>query len=249
MKNPVLNPALALLCMFISATVTAQHKEDVIYLTDGSIIHGILLKDTVANTIRILNHAGDTWVFDRSRVDSITREKLFEYKAILFNRQGLEFSVNAEFLMRSKSNAIGKASIPGINMEFGYRFNPYISFAAGMGAEFYEWLEIPFSAAIRARLSGRALSPLVFIKSGYTVPAEKRPDDFDYAYKSIGGYFVSVGVGIERVLNENASFLFSFSYHYQKLGYHLTPLHQWVQERDRTETYSRFRIAIGYIFK
>jgi hypothetical protein len=249
MKNPFSTVAIVLFFTFLTSNALAQRKEDVIYLSNGSIIHGIILKDSTAHTIRILNHAGDTWVFDRKDVDSIKREKPFEYKAIMFNQQGFEFNINAEFLIRSRNNAVGNAVIPGINLEFGYRFNPYFSAGTEIGMEFYNWMEIPFSASLRVRSSGRALSPMAFLRAGYTLPVEKRADDWDYEYKSIGGVHATIGVGVERIINENASFLFSFSYHYQKLNYHLSPLHQWVQERDRTETYSRFRLTLGYVFK
>jgi hypothetical protein len=226
-----------------------QKKEDVVYISNGSIIRGIVQTDSTNGTIRILNHAGDTWVFTLSEVDSITREKPYEYKAVLFNQQGFEFNINAEFLVRSHNNAIGNAVIPGIDMAFGYRINPHFSAGAGMGMEFYETMEIPFSISVRARTSIRALSPFALVRIGYTLPAEKRPDDWDYEYTSYGGLNGTVGLGIERILNENASFLLSFSYHYQALNYWLTPLGTWVQERSRKEVYSRFRFTLGYVFK
>jgi hypothetical protein len=85
--------------------------------------------------------------------------------------------------------------------------------------------------------------------TGYTFQVEKRSEDWDYAYKGKGGVNFTAGMGIERILNENAAFFISFSYHYQEINFHLTPQHEWVQERDRTETYNRLRISIGYIFK
>jgi hypothetical protein len=249
MKNPFSILAIVLFFIIFTNNALAQRKEDVIYLSNGTIIRGIILKDSTARTIRILNHAGDTWVFDRKDIDSVKRERPFEYKAIMFNQKGAEFNINTEFLMRSGNNAVGKSVIPGINLVAGYRFNPYFSVGPEIGMEFYDWMEILFSASLRVRSSGRALSPLAILRAGYTLPAEQRADDWDYKYKSTGGFHATIGVGIERIIKENASFLVTFSYHYQELNYYLTPLHQWVQERDRTETYSRFRLTLGYVFK
>jgi hypothetical protein len=238
--------------VFFTFSVTnawGQKKEDVVYLSDGSIIRGIAQRDSTAGVIRILNHAGDTWVFNLSEVDSMTREKPFEYKALLFNQNGFEFNINAEFLIRSRSNAIGNAVIPGFDLVFGYRINPYFSAGAGMGMQFYELMEIPFSVSVRARTSCRALSPLILVKAGYTLPAEKKPSDWNYDYTSYGGFNGTVGLGVERILGENASFLLTFSYYYQALNYELTPLGTWVQERSRKEIYNRFRFTLGYIFK
>jgi hypothetical protein len=249
MKN--LFPTLTTL-FFLTLIVNnalSQRKEDVIYLSDGSVIHGIILKDSSVRKIRIMNHAGDTWVFDLKEVDSVKREKPFEYRALMFNQPGFEFNINAEFLIRSNNHAVGKAVIPGINLVCGYRFNPYVTVGTEIGMEFYQWMEIPFSASLRIRTSKRAISPLVLLRAGYTIPAEKRADDWNYKYRSLGGYHATIGMGIERIINENSSFIFSFTYHYQDLKYNLSALQQWVQDRERTESYSRFRLSLGYIFR
>jgi len=235
--------------LFTFDNINAQRFEDVVYLSNGSIIRGTLISDSVSGKIKILNHSGDLWVFDSSELDSLTREKPFEYKAMQFNKPGLEFGVNGELLVRSGSSAIGSAVIPGLNVSLGYRYNSYLTASGEVGMEFYERMEIPLSAGIRIRSSTRSLSPLLILRAGYTIPGEKRPDDWDYSYESFGGLHSTIGAGVERILNDNSSFLFTFSYHFQKLNYHLIPLHQWVQERDRTETYSRVRLTIGYVFK
>jgi hypothetical protein len=249
MKNAIACISFTFLFVILSNDALSQRKEDVIYLSNGTIIRGVVQKDSISNSIRILNHAGDTWVFDWSLVDSVKREKSFEYKAMLFNQSGFEFSMNAEFLIRSGNSAIGKAVIPGVDLVFGYRINPWVSAGTEIGMQFYELMEIPFSISFRARLSGRALSPLALLKAGYTLPAEKRKSDWEYEYESHGGFHSTIGIGIERILNDNASLLFSFSYHYQALNYHLIPLQPYVRERDRTEAYSRVRLAVGYVFK
>lgn len=248
MKNHIFIPAVLLFIALFQDHATAQRKEDVIYLSEGSVIHGRII-DSTGNKVKILNNAGDIWAFNREAIDSVKLERIFEYRAGKFSQPGFEFNINGEFMMRSRSNAVGRAVIPGITMQFAYRIAPFLSAGIETGIEFYEWTEIPFSACITLRTSRRALSPLFFIRTGYTIPAEKRRDDSDFSYRSSGGNHISAGIGIERVLSENASFLFTFAYHSQKLRYHLEPLHQWVQERDRTEFYSRFRLTVGYVFK
>jgi hypothetical protein len=249
MKNLFFILKILILQFILVNNALGQRKEDVVYLSNGTIIRGIILKDSTARVVRILNHAGDTWVFDLKSVDSVKSEKPFEYKLILFNQHGFELNINAELMMRSGNNAVGKAAIPGINMLFGYRCNPYFTAGAEIGIEFYDWMEIPVSASFRLRAANRVVSPLVFIRAGYTFPGEKRIDDWEYKYKSKGGYHSTAGAGIERIINKNASVLFTFSYHYQELNYHLTPLNQWSQARDRTEAFSRLRLTLGYVFK
>ncbi len=227
----------------------AQRKEDVVYLSNGSVIRGVILKDSTGNSVRIMNHAGDIWAFAMSEIDSVTREKPFEYKAMIFNKRGFEINLSTEFLIRSNENAIGKAVIPGIEMLIGYRHNRYLTLGIETGMQFYQWMEIPFSASVHGRITGRSFSPFILAKAGFTLPAEKREDDWEYKYKSLGGFHSAMGLGIEKIINENAALLFTFSYYYQELNYHLTPLNTWSRERDRKETYSRFRLAVGYVFK
>ncbi len=151
--------------------------------------------------------------------------------------------------MHSGQELVGKPIIPAISLGYSYRLKDGISVGTSMGFEFYEWLEIPWSVFVRMRMTDGVVSPVLIAKTGYTLPAEKREKAWDYSYTGKGGAHVTLGIGVEKILNENASFLFSFTWHYQELNYHLKPQHQWVQERDRTETYNRLQISIGYIFK
>jgi hypothetical protein len=241
---------LLLFCaIFFSGRLLAQKTEDVVYLRNGSIIHGKIVTDSLGTSVKILSHSGDTWAFRQEEIDSVSRIKPFEYKALLFNKKGFEVGTNAELMVRSGSNAIGNAIVPGLTLQMGYRFNNYLSAGALTGIEFYDFMEIPVAAELSFRASNQALSPIIFIRSGYSFPAEKRPDDYQYSYDSFGGYNFGAGLGVERIINENTSFVFTFGYHYQELNYHLTPLYQWIQERDRTEAYSRLRLTIGYVFK
>lgn len=242
-----------IICFIFSILSTgntlAQRLEDVVYLSNGSIIRGTILPDSTNFNLHILNHSGDVWSFTRTEIDSVKREKPSDYEAEMFSKPGIEMNVNAEFMARSGSNAIGKAIVPGVTLGLGYRFNHWVCSGAETGIEFYDLMEVPVAASLRLRASGRALSQFIIFRGGYTLSAEKHPDDWNYKYAGKGGPMLTVGTGIEKIISGNSSFLLSFSYHYQELNYHLTPLNQWVQERDRKESYSRFRISLGYVFK
>jgi len=229
--------------------VLSQRREDVLYLSNGSVIHGTVLNDSTSHNIRVLSRTGDILAFDPAEVDSIRSEKTTEFRAMQFNRRGFDFGGNAELLMRSGNSSIGKTAVPGVNLSLDYRFNPLLSTGAEMGIEFYDWMEMPFTVCLRMRSSRGVISPFLLLRTGYTVPLEKRQNDWDYEYKSYGGIHTTLGAGLEKIINQNTAFLISISWHYQELNYHLTPLHQWVQERDRKESYSRLRLAVGYVFK
>ncbi len=240
---------LSVVNFMFSSPLSAQSKEDVVYLKTGSIIRGTLLTDSSSQIVRILNHSGDVWVFSKSEVDSVRHEKAFDYKLMQFSKPGFEFGLQGELLMRSGVNAVGNAVIPGLNAQIAYRPNPFLAIGTEIGIEFYNWMEIPVSASIRLRTSDRIVSPVLFLRTGYTIPAEDRVSDWEYRYIPVGGLHYSFGVGFEKIISNKTSFLLTFAYHYQQLNYHLIPLQAWIVERDRTEAYSRLRISIGYVFK
>ncbi len=237
-----------ILTLLFTSVVNAQNQDDVVYLSNGSVIRGIIIDSTEIN-LRILNKAGDIWSFSRVEIDSVKREKAYVHKAFVFNQEGSEVSAGLSLMVRSGSNAIDKVAIPGLNMAYSYRFNTFLSTGAEMGIEFYEWMIAPLSAFVKLRSSQNIVSPFLYIRTGYSLPAEKQDDDWEYSYTASGGLHASCGIGIERIINENTSFTLLFSYNYQELHYHLEPLQNWILERDRTLKYNRLRISLGYVFK
>lgn len=228
--------------------IYGQKKEDVVYLNNGSVLRGIIKTDTSNNKISILNHAGDIWVFTFDEIDSVEREKIFDYKTYIFNKNGFEFKVNTTILARSGDHSIGKDIIPGIDITLGYRLG-HFSFNTGLGLQSYDQFQLPIFEELRLRLSGSSVAPFFLLKGGYTFSIEKKEDDWQYSYKNKGGLNLTTGFGMEIISGEKTSLLFSISYHYQRLNYKLTPLNQWVAERKRSEEYNRFCFSIGALFK
>lgn len=241
---------VVLILINISAKVNGQSREDVVYLKNGSVLRGIIVPDSSnLQRLRILNISGDIWAFSLSEIDSVKKEKPFIGKVQHFTKPGLEFGINAELLVRSGVNAIGNSVIPGVNLQLSYRYNTHFAVGTDLGLEFYNWMEIPISLGLRYRFSNTVNSPLLFIRTGYTIPAEEREPEWEFRYVAKGGWHYTAGVGIEKILNNETSFLFSLAYHYQEFNYHLVPLQTWSVERNRTEAYSRLRLNIGYNFK
>ena len=107
--------------------VFAQKEEDVIYLSNGSVIHGIILADSTEKRIRIMSHNGDIWSFTRSDIDSLKHEKPIDFKAVAFTQTGSAFSFMGALLIRSGNNVIGKPLIPSVSLGYNYLFRPYFS--------------------------------------------------------------------------------------------------------------------------
>jgi len=63
---------LLLMAMITAATINAQTLQDVVYLTNGSVIRGTLIEQVPKVKIRTTD--GSLWVFDHEEIDKITSE-------------------------------------------------------------------------------------------------------------------------------------------------------------------------------
>lgn len=63
---------MLLLAMIITATANAQQLQDVVYLTNGSVIRGTLIEQVPK--VKIRTYDGSLWVFDQKEIDKITSE-------------------------------------------------------------------------------------------------------------------------------------------------------------------------------
>lgn len=68
-----------MLCAFVFILVSllngkAQQSEDVVYLKNGSVIHGTLLEINPEKNLKIQNRIGDIFVFNMADVEKVTKE-------------------------------------------------------------------------------------------------------------------------------------------------------------------------------
>lgn len=61
-----------MLAMITAATASAQQLQDVVYLTNGSVIRGTLIEQVPK--VKIRTYDGSLWVFDQKEIDKITSE-------------------------------------------------------------------------------------------------------------------------------------------------------------------------------
>ena len=73
MKRIVLLPIFVLI--FGSLPVIAQTLEDVVYLKNGSIVHGIIIEQVPNQSLKIQTHNNDVFVYKFEDIEKITKEK------------------------------------------------------------------------------------------------------------------------------------------------------------------------------
>ena len=157
--------------VFISTLTFAQTKnKDVVYLKDGSIIHGTIIEQVPDQYVKIETKDGNVFVYQFDDIEEIAQEsntatKKSGYKGLL------EFSSNV---------IIGNFGYNRIKLSFinGYQVNEHFSFGIGTGINYYHYYEeiiLPVFGDIRITLSKKAISPYLSIDVGYSFLAT---DDF-----------------------------------------------------------------------
>jgi hypothetical protein len=62
--------------IFSTFNIYAQKLEDVLYLKNGSIIHGTIIEEVPGKSIKIQNIIGDVYFYDIYEVEKITKEQI-----------------------------------------------------------------------------------------------------------------------------------------------------------------------------
>jgi hypothetical protein len=112
---------LLLVCLW-SAITYSQQMEDVIYLKNGSVIHGIIIEQVPNETIKIKTKDGNVFAFKYEEIQKFTKE---EIKGGLYaNEETVKYGNNGfrsgKFLVGLKAGYGDWGSVTyGINLEIG----------------------------------------------------------------------------------------------------------------------------------
>jgi len=169
---------------FITTTQAQNNYEDVVYLKNGSIIHGMIIEQVPNVSIKIKS-GPNVFVYKMEEIEKITREEV----------QG-GIGIGADYGYRKKGYAgsyeIGLSDYPkdenvamfAIMLVNGYRFNPYFSLGLGAGAEIStkDIFNIPVYADMRAYFTKTRVAPFFNFGAGYNVVIKGA----DYYYYSSG---------------------------------------------------------------
>lgn len=118
---------LLMAAALITATAaTAQQTQDVVYLKNGSIIHGQVTEMKPDGNITIVNGLGDTLVFATADVDRTTKETVGGDASQSFLSRGYRGFVNFK-------GFLGCLNGGGITTTHGYQFNGNMYAGLGVG--------------------------------------------------------------------------------------------------------------------
>lgn len=241
--------------MFNSEISIAQEKlQDVIYLNNGSILHGEIIEIKANESITMISNCGDKWVLIQSDIKRIAKEPVsgiisktsdevlsYKYQGFYSNINiGIQFSGDME------------SPFPPLSFMFisGYQFDWGLAVGAGLGFDLVDETYMPLVGDIRYSFKDSKVSHFVYFQGGYAL-ALGSPDTYDYDYyasdmESKGGYILNPGIGMKLNLNNKNAFSFSVGYKYMEVE------HEYIefsgQKINRTTKYNRIVLGIGFHF-
>lgn len=239
-------------------TASAQKMQDVIYLKNGSILHGEVIKIEMNESVTLRSNCGDTWVFNQSEIARIEKQPAYakplqkdSLRNVSYKRMGFYSNMNVGFLFGGNFDN----PFPPLSLMFvsGYQFDWGLATGIGLGLDLLNEAYMPAVIDVRYTFRNSRISHFLFIQGGYNISLES-PDPYDYDFydyyqsdlKSKGGYLINPGIGFKLNLNEKNAFSFGIGYKYSEI-YHSYKEYNG-QTIDRTIKYNRITLNFGYHF-
>ncbi|MGD1848981.1 MAG: hypothetical protein ACFB10_26615 [Salibacteraceae bacterium] len=226
----------------------AQPLEDVVYLTNGSIIRGTMIELKINQFVKIEDRAGNIWVFAYDEVDKITKEAR-PVSAYSSNRQRLlNISEHEGFYMGTALGMnLGDANdgvsytsevLGFLHVSMGYKLKNGLSFGGVTGLEGWGTSAIPLFADVRYQIFKGPVSPFVYGQGGVIMPL----DNFNSNGPSPGTGF---GLGVRRMVGNRTAIDFNIGYRFQRLD---VTYQDWWATRETRYDFNRVTVGLGVIF-
>jgi|WetSurMetagenome_2_1015567.scaffolds.fasta_scaffold107116_1 hypothetical protein len=240
------------LITIICTNLFAQgNYQDVLYLKNGSIIHGMIIEQTPGKSLTIKTANNDVFVFSFDEIDKMTKEQLPENEPIktpTLPRTTFYSNISRiGFLSGESSN------IFSINTVNGIRIKQNFALGFGLGYEKYpDRTAIPLFIDTRYCPLKGDISPIIFGDLGYSVI-----NFDDITGSKYGGFMFNLGTGLRIRTNTSFSFLIELGYKYQKAKDWYSELHgywvgndwiPWYDSGYRDVHYDFLSLAIGLSF-
>lgn len=216
-----------------------SQKADVIYLQNGNIFKGSIIKNTPDST-RIETFCGNTLNFSNTEITSIKQEKYSPY-VTLKDKGYYNYTSFGGFWGSEKDE---KTAVFSIIMEHQYQMNKTWSAGLVTGVEWYYIQVAPIGLSVKVR-SPQKFNTALFASGlvGYSFPLEEMVLDYYDVYETRGGYFAGGEMGLILPSIGNASLFVALGYHFQELSY---DHEDWYYDSVTQDTkYNRFSLKVG----
>ncbi|MFK7948395.1 MAG: hypothetical protein AB8G11_12465 [Saprospiraceae bacterium] len=238
---------IGLLAFCINAE--AQYYEEVIYLTNGSVIRGDVIKQT-KEEIKIQIAGGSILVYKMSEVDRITKEEKKEKEKRRtkdFTVQDTGFYHAVSFGLLPGQGEFGNFAFGGsLHYVFGYQYKPIIGVGLGVGTDSYIYSEIrniiPVYLEARGYLKKQPFAPYYSVQAGYGFALVN--DTWNMTDAS-GGLMIHPKIGFRFPSRTNAAFTAEIGYLFQQASF---TFDDWQGRYQDDVNFRRISVRFGVLF-
>ena len=229
--------------LIMGGSLYAQSKEDVLYLSNGSILKGKVIENISGDKITIKIVGNNIIVVPDSLIKMLLLNQAIPAKERVNMASPVEMTSIANFYGGSQNSG-------GFTFITAYRFPFRLSTGVGMGIEWFEHQQIPFIADIKYCFLKGWWSPYIYAQCGYAVPLSQEGED-EWT-ENHGGTLAGTGIGMRFNFARRNALVFSLGYRYQKTE---TLLNQYPwsstypqYETTRYDEYKRITFSFGFLF-
>jgi hypothetical protein len=241
-KKIFISTMAAVLILILNPFVTKgqSNYEDVVYLKNGGIMHGLIIEQVPNVSLKIQTADRNVFAYKIEEIEKITKEPvIYQQNNIPNNDQGnVQNNAQSEAPGKAPKQVIDKVKQKGVtcimelNMnrydfihnEFslsggfrtsvGYLFNPHFSVGGGTGFEILdETCYIPLYTDLRYNITKKAVTPFITADIGYAFRVSQNYNHYH------GGLLVNPGLGVKFFVSPKVALNFSLGYLYQEYRY------------------------------
>ena len=226
MKRLIIS-AFAVLLFFNQHLQAQESYEDVVYLKNGSIFHGMIIEQVPGKSITIESVEKEIFTFTYEEIEKIRKE---------FRKTVPVSEPDSWYVAPPTVNTFQAGVLTGrpqllttVSLTHGVQVNDHLSFALGVGWDNYaDAAMIPIFFDARSIVVDGQTSPFVFADAGYSAGKLK-----SRATWNAGGFVMDAGAGFIVHTSTAASFVLQVSYRLQmakavETGYAYAPYGYWI---------------------
>ncbi len=246
--------------------------EDVLYLKNGGIIHGIIIEQVPNESLKIQTKDRNVFVYRMDEVLKITKEELpvprkgrerltkdnikrkgyTNITEITFGRSVLK---NGSDMALTGGYSSGLQPSFGIQTINGYLFNPYLCVGVGIGLHSYtDFSYVPLFIGARVNFLNGPLTPFLALDGGYSFTA-KEIYGINNELRYFGGTYFNPAVGVKFNTRKSKALAFSIGYRSQETriyvsnyGFYSNYNNNNVEAEWRHYYLGYLNLKIGFIF-
>lgn len=239
--------ALILLTLVTTVSLAQSNYQDVVYLKNGSIIHGIIIEQVPNKSIKIETTDRNVFVYQMDEIEKIAKEPFKGKSDNSTNNTGLKSGYKGIVEMGYQIG-VGDYGMDRLKLDIinGFQINPYFSLGFGTGLRYYfdaEAAVIPIFADFRANFTDTKVSPYLSLGVGYSFDATNSFEDV--------GFLLNPTIGVSFKVSDKSAMNVGLGYEMQKMKFYSLENYNYYYGyslKENIENSGAFCINVGVSF-